>query len=77
MTFIKYLCRFLETRYTSKLPLVPIIERVSQKLANEIQPPNETEYTRQSPIYTSSLRGPVFFTKEAQKLHERILSRLS
>ena len=78
--FIKYLCQFLETRYTSKLPLVPIIERVSHKLASEMEPfipTNETEDTRQSPIYTSSLRGPVFFTKDAQKLHEHILSSLN
>lgn len=69
--------------YAKKLPLIPVLELVSQDLAAEER--NIFEFdtskrivtTRQSPNFSSSLRGPVFFCNEARKRYKkRMLSGL-
>ena len=75
--FITYLCQFLKD-YAHKLPLVPILDAVSQKLA-ALESPHEYRgmKTRQSPNYSNSLRGPVFFFNKSRKRYKRkMLSNL-
>ena len=68
--FITYLCQYLQ-KYASRLPLVPILEVVSQQHALEDPFEVGTVITRQSPNFSSSLRGPVFFSDEARKQYEK------
>ena len=81
--FISYLCENLES-YAEKLPLVPIIDLVSQDLAagekNEFMIETKTgdgtkriAPSRQSPHIMSSLRGPVFFSNKARQRYKRTL----
>ena len=76
------------THYAKKLPLTPILDLVSQDLAaeekNELKFLEDTDNgdprtltIRQSPNFTSTLRGPVFFSNEAQNEYKRrVLSGL-
>ena len=81
--FISSLCANL-TDYARKLPLIPILELVSQDLAAEESniyelktKEKKTVTTRQSPNFSSSLRGPVFFFNAARKRYKsRMLSGL-
>lgn len=68
--FITYLCQYLKI-YASELPLVPILEAVSQKQALDDPFELSNVKTRQSPNFTSSLRGPVFFCNEARKRYKK------
>ena len=73
--FITYLCEYLGD-YAHKLPLVPILEAVSQQQTVREEPydiltNNGMVTTRQSPNFSSSLRGPVFFFNDARKRYKK------
>ena len=80
--FITYLCQYLDD-YAHKLPLVPILEALSQQQTALEEPydvhtkDGNTVIARQSPNFSSSLRGPVFFFNDARKRYKkRMLSDL-
>lgn len=74
--FITHLHQCLKN-YAHKLPLVPILEAVSQQHALEdpydIQKDGDKVTTRQSPNFSSSFRGPVFFFDDACEQYKKII----